>query len=565
MPANCLFKDCGHPQYCKKFCKLHYSWLRKGWMDSLGVVNDTCNAEIKHDGHCRVCREPKIHAKGMCTKHYKQFKKKQIDADGRPLTDKRIGKVDYTGVVCHIPGCETGARKRNLCNRHYIKVYMHKVMRLDGSRILEGGRRVMCAEVPNAKCKVCSETKRLIKGFCKSHYSAFKLGRIKEDGTSTRQKQICKLCGTVKQFVANGYCRQHLMKIAAGVIDMAGNKIIKIKPPKPPKVIQPKAPPAPKLIVKCKVCPKATNRKDGIQLCRDHYLSFKRGYLTENGDTIKLSCKVCQERIRKRADGVELCHKHYLLYSKGFSDADGVKKSKKKICIVCQKPCRPSGDVIMCHAHAERFHNGYLDSAGNELQYACKVCNHGIKKRKDDVELCFLHYLRYQRGITDSNGAEINTSCTVCSKPVKFRDGVLLCGDHRKLYRAGVLAADGARLKHVKSVCVVCAKPCNLRNKGDVSLCKAHYRRYRNGTLCAAGVTIKVPPKVKFCSVCQNKSLPGISYCLFHYTARRQDSLLVTVGTEMPKCGIAGCKNAPGMSGLCARHKAMGGSGVLAW
>ena len=142
----------------------------------------------------------------------------------------RVGS--YRGMECKIPDCELKPRRNNLCNKHSIQ-YRSGTLLLSGERRL---KKVIRYSV-DASCKVhrCENKSRIIKGFCKSHYSSYRRGILDYDGFDTgRRKRVasyalsdlrCKVKGCEKVPRDVGFCHNHGTSYRNGHYDKNGKRL----------------------------------------------------------------------------------------------------------------------------------------------------------------------------------------------------------------------------------------------------------------------------------------------------------------------------------------------------
>ena len=102
---------------------------------------------------CRV----KIHAKGLCTKHYQRFLKHG---------DPKVVKIRHTSrnERCSIDGCTASVKASSLCSAHY--------WRLKNGKPMEPAQHLTAER----ECAVGDCTNRAIsKGYCGKHYRRYRL------------------------------------------------------------------------------------------------------------------------------------------------------------------------------------------------------------------------------------------------------------------------------------------------------------------------------------------------------------------------------------------------------
>jgi hypothetical protein len=182
---------------------------------------------------CRFagCFTTKIQRFGLCNKHRKWVERGYMTEDLVMLKEpKRVGS--YRDSVCKIPGCKERPRRNMLCMKHSSQMRSGTLLP-NGDRVY---KKVLRYSV-DATCKVhrCDKESRIIKGFCKSHYSLYRRGLMDFDGFETgRRKRVagydretdrCKVrgCEGVPRDV--GFCRMHSSMYRTGSIDIDGRRL----------------------------------------------------------------------------------------------------------------------------------------------------------------------------------------------------------------------------------------------------------------------------------------------------------------------------------------------------
>ena len=114
---GCKIKGCRKVHFSKEFCQYHYGWLHKGWLNPDGTETGLAKPKAKYT-NCQFpsCHRLKVHAKGLCVKHYKWLQKGNIDESlkviKRPI--KRYGPL----AICVVPACENRPRRYGMCPKH---------------------------------------------------------------------------------------------------------------------------------------------------------------------------------------------------------------------------------------------------------------------------------------------------------------------------------------------------------------------------------------------------------------------------------------------------------------
>lgn len=138
----------------------------------------------------------------------------------------RVGS--YEGMVCKIPECKERPRRNHLCVKH-SKQFREGTLDLNGERTYKKVLRYS----PDASCKVhrCDNRSRIVKGFCRTHYTSYKRGLIDFDGfdLGTRKRiarysedDLCKARGCYKKPRERGFCHNHAVARRKGYLDEKG-------------------------------------------------------------------------------------------------------------------------------------------------------------------------------------------------------------------------------------------------------------------------------------------------------------------------------------------------------
>jgi len=654
----CKIKDCLEPRkhLSKGFCRYHYNQYSKGWWTPEGTKTASYagNDQVRYNpnANCTLSGCDKvIIKKGFCDKHYKWFKKKYIDASGKQLVEKVPQKNIYKkDVLCSMKNCKTKARRMYLCPSHYKMVYLTKTLLLDGSPNPDAKHKLWQRHFPKAKCKICGEKTKLIKGFCKPHYTDVYLGRINEQGGLLRPKKFgpkycktcfallqkhekknglfcaehrkafnrgeldkngcvipkappkpkmsCKICGKTGRFIANGYCKNHLLLLASGRIDAAGVKIAKPKLTKP----------------KCKICGKDRPPQNPLNMCSYHFVRYQGGYIDDAGKIIvkpEIRCKICNVRSQYIANGY--CREHLSLIASGRIDTMGAKLPRPK-CKKCGKGCSKKFDAQLCGRHYKKYKEGRLDAEGRTVsRKTCKACGvgkrhvsivgdycakhqHGrfvncaycqrrCRLRPDGIELCWQHYRCYKSGSVKANGQKV--ACKVCKIiPDRFYHGY--CSEHfyEKFYIENAKEKEKVDKKLSKEQEKIARKEAKLRDKEVAKLTDQQNRKMERelqmeareiARYAARQELLKVKEEnkkqwiqecviikqdyfsihhsKKFCSLCPALAMENSTVCVKHYHYSR-NSILVPV-VENPICDFADCENQPLAKGICKHHSIM--------
>jgi hypothetical protein len=147
----CKVGGCGRDVMGRGFCSKHYQQWTIGYRDLEGKPlteipernlgsNKLNESERRKQGlravPCKLCGEPMFHGgTGMCSRHYAQYRRGQIDVDGNTKRDPYRAR-SYKGVTCKIPGCTTPARSLSMCQHHYEQSRAG-LIDLDGNKLRE--------------------------------------------------------------------------------------------------------------------------------------------------------------------------------------------------------------------------------------------------------------------------------------------------------------------------------------------------------------------------------------------------------------------------------------------
>ena len=149
-PNACSVEGCKNKYRAMGFCSNHYNRMSKG-LDivsarvsnkDLKCIVNSCGGKVKAKGLCeahyqrtkyvpkskrftaekRYCSEPdcdEVHyAKGFCRRHYNisVYIPKHSEAEAR---------IDNKGMTCEVYGCESMARVKFMCSKHYARLKKH--------------------------------------------------------------------------------------------------------------------------------------------------------------------------------------------------------------------------------------------------------------------------------------------------------------------------------------------------------------------------------------------------------------------------------------------------------
>lgn len=186
----------------------------------------------------KICRFPEcpskiIRGKGLCQKHRIWLKKGYIDEKCTIIKPPRTRIIYSPDDKCKIAGCDKKPRGHWRC---YYHEHSYRVGRHD-----ELGKPTKKVK----KCKVCDNTKNIVKGFCQAHYMQMRKGVIDQDGNEIREIRryyakinFCRFKGCTLKPRAKGFCKKHHSRYLRGTMNLSGVRIKKPKTAKPP-IIRP--------------------------------------------------------------------------------------------------------------------------------------------------------------------------------------------------------------------------------------------------------------------------------------------------------------------------------------
>lgn len=169
----CKVEDCGEDATAARgYCPKHYQRLRlTGTTDDPVLINKGKTCSI--DG----CIDP-AYAKGLCVNHNRR---KKLTGDPH----KTI-RISYHGVECFLPHCNTQARSKGMCGRHYTNYKQH--LKYGNVSSVED-----YVKLKETQCNVgwCKED-QVENGICKHHNEDFKKQlkklRVKDAAEYIRKK-----------------------------------------------------------------------------------------------------------------------------------------------------------------------------------------------------------------------------------------------------------------------------------------------------------------------------------------------------------------------------------------
>lgn len=132
------------------------------------------------NGKCKVCGADE-YCRKFCSRHYKAFQAKRMDADGMARFPPRLFETKQRCIVCGKESVGYGGKKATFCSVHLSRFY-HKMIDINGNSIRELKRPSSCG---GEKCKVCGGD-YFGKGFCLTHYNRFKIRQININGQEIR-------------------------------------------------------------------------------------------------------------------------------------------------------------------------------------------------------------------------------------------------------------------------------------------------------------------------------------------------------------------------------------------
>lgn len=253
-------------------------------------------------------------------------------------TPRRVGS--YEGMACKIPECTRRPRRNFLCDYH-SKQFREKTLTLDGERHYK--KVIKYSKFTTCKVHNCNRMGRIVKGFCKSHYTSYRRGNTDYDGYPTgRQKRVanygefdfCKAQGCSKKPRVKGFCSYHSESIKKGHYDReTGKRLI-------PKIFKNKG-------RKCQLkdCLKPAHIKG---LCHRHYKRTARGLPFEN-DYVNKGKQCDYKTCFRPAVTKGFCSRHYHRLMRD-RPMDRVFVNKGKPCTNCpDKPAHCKGVCRKCY------------------------------------------------------------------------------------------------------------------------------------------------------------------------------------------------------------------------
>jgi hypothetical protein len=154
---QCIVEGCDNKHLAKGYCSKHYMQIkRKGKIIPDKNVTIGCIVEDCDNKHL---------AKGYCNKHYQQM---------RRLGKITPGRKGYS--KCSVTGCDIIHYAKGYCNKHYYQVKKHGI-------ILPDKKVTILCIVDGC------DRKHRAKGYCGKHYT-----QIKRTGKISTKRKIHNLC-----------------------------------------------------------------------------------------------------------------------------------------------------------------------------------------------------------------------------------------------------------------------------------------------------------------------------------------------------------------------------------
>lgn len=198
-------------------------------------------------------------------------------------------KTRITWDPCKVEGCENTTERSafGMCRKHYMQV--RRGMRAEDGTLLRPAQRVR-SYGEGARCSVpdCSARPKA-QGMCAKHWQAanYAVGDVSPKyAEESRQLGHCRLCDSEVVYRTTGLCGKHHKQLAAGAIDIEGNRL------RSPKKVA--------VSYRMTVClvPGCTERPVNRHMCRAHYKQRDAGIIDEHG--VQLREKKAWKRVRTR-------------------------------------------------------------------------------------------------------------------------------------------------------------------------------------------------------------------------------------------------------------------------
>lgn len=247
---------------------------------------------------CRwpTCNVKKLQRFGLCNRHRKWVERGQINENLEVIGSLPLERGRYKNMICKIDGCTKRPRRNNMCHKHSSQLFR-------GIITESGERKSPVVRYPkDFQCIKCGQTGKIVKGFCRFHYSQLRKNIIDFDGNTLREPRrvmrytdmdFCKAEGCSRRPRVRGWCSQHHLSFQKNHYDATGKRVIEFP-----------------IINKGKMCKECGERPARVrQLCTLHY--YRTYQATRGKEFLNKNKKCLLDFCTKQAVTRGLCHTHY--------------------------------------------------------------------------------------------------------------------------------------------------------------------------------------------------------------------------------------------------------------
>jgi hypothetical protein len=145
------------------------------------------------------CVHAKLHARGMCNKHYKRWRK-HGDPQGRAWHPQS------NDGPCAVEDCASPAMARGFCGKHYQRRRTHG----DPLKVASPGRPRVTLPCKMDGC----EGEHYARGLCRKHYQRLRThgDPFKVAKPQTAESPLCVVDGCEGEHASRGFCSKHYQR-----------------------------------------------------------------------------------------------------------------------------------------------------------------------------------------------------------------------------------------------------------------------------------------------------------------------------------------------------------------